>query len=254
MVENDLSISSQELRVIAFHRTLHKVTSVVANADHEVWWKSMWTLFVIFSPSSYSFLTSSLFLWEGFFSLPFSLSGGKTFFIFLEFWSFSYSLGFRDTSAKSGSNTYNRAKAGTIPASAWKLSVVFFWVFLNSSYDGMYLKTCYTAQDMPALLRIVAIHIFKVTLTHIVYWQSGYCTCLSILVKKWFWVLFPANVFLSSLKWLVQWHTGYPLVSIKSFTILSSGLIVCWCEGMRLQKVVWKKNPGPAVVGSSVFP
>lgn len=27
-----------------------------------------------------------------------------------------------------------------------------------------------------------------------------------------------------------------PIVPIRSFTILTSGLIVCWCEGMRLHR------------------
>lgn len=78
MVENDLTISSQELRAVAFHRTLHKFTSLAANADHDV------CLFVTVSPSSYSFLTFSLFLREEpilLVPLPFSLSGEKPFFI-----------------------------------------------------------------------------------------------------------------------------------------------------------------------------
>ena len=75
---------------------------------------------------------SSLFPWEWFFSLPFALSGEAPFFIFLVFRSFSYTLGFRDTFVKSGLNIYNRAEAGAIPASVWKFSVVFFWVFLHS--------------------------------------------------------------------------------------------------------------------------
>lgn len=44
-----------------------------------------------------------------------------------------------------------------------------------------------------------------------------------------------------------------PIVPIRSFTILTSGLIVCWCEGMRLHRGNLEKSPGSALFGTSVF-
>lgn len=108
------------------HHKLHKDSSVVANADHGPQWKGMGTLFAVTSPSPYSILSSSLVPWEWFLSLPFWLLGEALCLIFVVFWSYIYTLSFRDTSAKLGLNTYNRAKAGAVPTSVWKFFVVVF--------------------------------------------------------------------------------------------------------------------------------